>query len=128
MNAPAASPSSVYREIASAIGRTAARQLVETLGGQRFYVPRSVGPNHAIARAIGPDAAAELARYFHGTWLALPMPASLSRNPASVRAIAATDPALTRQKLAGQTGYSERQVYRILDDDRRQPSLFDGQG
>lgn len=124
MNAPARS--SVFQDVASAIGRESARKLVEAFGGQRFFIPREFRRDHEIAKAIGVEAARQLASYYHGTWITLPVSGSRRRQ---VKALG-TQPGMTRQKIAGETGYSERQVYRILgeEDDGLQGRLFDEGG
>jgi len=119
MNAPEQPlRSAVFGEIAAVIGRASAHRLVEALGGQRIYVAREIGPEHEVAQAIGAEAAAQLARFFHGTWLSLPVAASRRRQVLKLGA----DGNLTRKTIAARTGYSERQVYNILGADR------DGQG
>jgi CRP-like cAMP-binding protein len=111
----------VFGEIASAIGRTSACRLIEQLGGRRIYIPRAMEQDHEIARAIGADAAALLATYFHGTWISLPVSHDRRR---AVRELG-KDPELTRAAIARETGYTERHVYRILgDQDDSQGDLF----
>ncbi len=45
-------------DLAEVIGEAATTKLIESLGGTRIYVPRSIGPHHPITQAIGPKAAA----------------------------------------------------------------------
>lgn len=122
MNAPARSL--VFQEIASAIGRESARQLVEAFGGTELFVPRSIDVKHPIAKAIGPEAARLLSTFFHGTELQLPVAGKRRRQ---VKRLAG-EPGMTRQKIALSTGYCERQVYRIIGEetDDRQADLFGG--
>lgn len=121
MNAPARS--TVFQEIASAIGRESARKLVQNFGGQRLFVPRTMERDHEIAKAIGVEAARQLSGYFHGTHISLPVSDSRRR---AVKELSKKT-GLTRQKIAGETGYSERQVYRILGEgaDAGQADLFE---
>jgi hypothetical protein len=123
MNAQTPSSSSVYREIASAIGAVSARRLIEALGGQRLYIPAAIDADHEIAKAIGTEPAESLASFFHGTWMSLPMPRSII-GPRAVRELAQREPELTRAQIALRTGYTERQVYRILGENDPQGQLF----
>lgn len=125
MGAQRPASSEVFKEIASAIGGRAARKLVEKMGGQRIKVPRQIGPDHEIAKAIGEKAATDLACYFHGTHLQLPaLSAALRRQ--LVRELGH----LTRREIVKRTGYCERQVYRLLaaKPDRAQGDLFGDAG
>lgn len=115
--------SSVFQEVASAIGRESARKLIEAFGGTALFVPKTIGPKHPIAKAIGAEAAKLLSTYFHGTELALPV-SRIRRE--QVKSLGGE---LTRQQIALKTGYSERQVYRILGNqaDPSQGDLFSGE-
>lgn len=51
-------------ELLALLGNTAFVAFTEAFGGQRLYVPKSIGPDHDITRAIGETAARKLsARY-----------------------------------------------------------------
>lgn len=116
------SRSSVFREVASAIGLESARKLIECFGGTELFVPQTITARHKIAKAIGIESARMLSTYFHGTELSLPVSWARRREVEKL----AGDPEMTKQKIAIATGYSERQVYRILgeEDDDRQGNLF----
>lgn len=116
--------SAALREIAGAIGRADAVRLADRLGGQRIYVPRDIPADHLIAQAIGPEQARKFANFFHGMWMELPV-ASARRRRQRVQELGAAGE-LTRQQIAAETGYSERQVYNILgnEQDKGQADLF----
>jgi hypothetical protein len=105
--------STVYQEVASAIGRESARKLIEKFGGTNLFIPKTIGARHPIAQALGTETARQLSELFHGTELNLPVSASRRR---AVRKLA-QQPGMTRQRIALETGYSERQVYRIIGED-----------
>lgn len=111
----------VFQEVASAIGAESARQLIEAFGGTRIFVPRQIGLDHEIAKAIGRDAAERMASLFHGATLTLPISSRRRRRVLELQA-----QGKTRQEIARQSGYHERQVYRILGEekDARQGDLF----
>lgn len=47
--------------------------LAEAFGGRRLYVPEKIGPNHAIAQAIGAHAAAKLSRRYSLAFIRVPL-------------------------------------------------------
>lgn len=110
-------------EIAATIGDEAARALARCFGGTNLYVPRAVGDHHPICAAIGREAADRLAAWTGGQPLAIPKQAERRARVRELR----TGGKLTIGRIAVQTGFSERHVYRLLSDqtDERQASLFD---
>lgn len=95
------------QELAEAIGTDAVYRLCDALGGSKVYVPAAIGSNHVIAAAIGVEAAATLAEFYHGAWLDLPKP-----NKRRQRAIELLEQdKLTVREVALQTDYTERQIY-----------------
>lgn len=104
------------------IGRESARKLVECFGGTALFVPKEITGRHKIAKAIGLEPAKQLSIYYFGTELSLPVSGARRRQVKKL----AEEPGATRQKVAIATGYSERQVYRIIgdEDDDRQADLF----
>ncbi len=111
-------------QIAAAIGREAAFALAKRLGGTTVYVPRTIGEHHPLRAAIGQSAADKLASWCGGS--RLDVPKRLHRH-AWVRALARQG-TLTIAAIAIETGYSERQVYRLLNDGaaERQADEIDG--
>ncbi|MFZ5744822.1 MAG: hypothetical protein ACOY7T_10150 [Pseudomonadota bacterium] len=116
MTKPSIAGAEAFAEIVQAIGSGNAAALASTFGGTSVYVPRCIPSNHDLCRALGPEIAALLAHFYGGTRLNVPKrPACRAR----VRQLKRQG-ALTIAAIARETGYSERQVYRILseaDDD-----------
>ncbi|MCX7283647.1 MAG: hypothetical protein NTX28_06315 [Novosphingobium sp.] len=113
-----------FAQIAQAIGGEAAFALAKRYGGTTQYVPREIGPEHHLWQQLGIDAATKLAEYYGGTRLSVPKGA---QRRSWVRQLA-RGRALTITAIAMETGYSERQVYRILsegDSEERHPDLVD---
>lgn len=54
------------REMVDVIGLQATLQLVEHKGGIRLYVPFEMKPEHWLARLLGFETAAKLAKYYGG--------------------------------------------------------------
>jgi len=124
--APASTGSSVLDEIAEVIGEEAAWRLARHFGGRRLFVPAELRPNHPIAVAIGAAAAARLVEHFREETLSVPKRVERQRR---VHELARRG--LTRQRIAEETDYSERQVYRLLAqraEETRQFDLFEGGG
>ena len=102
-----------FAYVAEVIGDDATMRLCERFGGVRFYVPRHIGPNNAIAIAIGREAAEKLAEYFHGTDIDLPK-AYLGRR----RVVEMKEQGYNAREIALATGYTDRHVRHILADSR----------
>jgi L-alanine-DL-glutamate epimerase-like enolase superfamily enzyme len=105
--------SAVYSAVADVIGGEATDRLCETLGGTRIYVPATIGAHHPIAEAIGMEAAAKIAQFFHRTVLILPKPKSRHERVMEMRRAGKTV-----REIALATGYTEGHVYAVLADDR----------
>ena len=60
-------------DLIALIGADGYLRLAEAMGGALFYVPRSVGPDHPLTRAIGANLAGALAQNFHGMQITLPV-------------------------------------------------------
>lgn len=120
----AGTASAIYEQLAAAIGEIAAQAMLRRFGGRDLYIRKRNGRDDAIVAAIGVEATKLLRRHFGGELIYIPRRA-FGPDPRSVRRLAATQ-GLTRSKIAEQTGYSERQVYRILADGdaSAQPDLF----
>ena len=110
-------------ELAAVLGEPLALALCRHFGGTRLYVPRQIGEHHPICAALGREGADRLADYAGGGELTVPKQAA---RRAQVFALHSQG-ALTMARIALETGYSERHVYRLTSDLRSgsQPSLFD---
>lgn len=108
-------------ELAAAIGNDAARSLARHFGGTTIYVPRTVGEHHPLRVVLGTDTADKLSEWYGGSRVSIP---KQPERQARVRELHRTG-TLTIARIALETGYSERHVYRLLgEDDERQPDLF----
>ena len=123
MNGAASSNGGALGAIAAAIGDEAAHVLAEHFGGTTVYVPREVSENHDLCLKLGADIANKIASWYGGSRLDVPKRA---HRHAVVRQLARAGN-LTRAGIARKTGYSERQIYRLLSEesDDRQPDLFE---
>lgn len=112
-----------FAELAEALGLAAAKTLALNFGGTRLYVPRAIGEHHPIRVALGEELAEKLVKWVGGGSIDVPKQAA---RRARVRELHSSG-ALTNQRIALETGYSERHVYRLLSDarDDRQLGLFD---
>ena len=110
--------------IAQAIGGEHAFALAKCYGGTTQYIPLEIGAQHPLWQKLGCDAATKLVEYYGGTRLSIP---KQPQRRAWVRQLA-RGRALTISAIAAETGYSERQVYRIIsegDSEERHPDLVD---
>lgn len=112
-----------FAELVDALGEEAAKALARHFGGIRLYVPHKVGEHHPIRVALGEEGAYNLVAWAGGGSIDVPKQAA---RRARVRELHQRG-ALTNQRIALETGYTERHVYRLLRSDRddRQPGLFD---
>jgi hypothetical protein len=104
--------SAVYANLVETIGEAGALALVRAFGGRRIYVPQKIDPDSELGKVLDAEAAHRLASYHFATHLHIPRRA---REKAQVVKLA-RETSLTRHQIAGETGYSERQVYRIIDE------------
>ncbi len=104
--------------IVRAIGMPATLKLIERYGGSRVYVPepKHITVDHAIARAIGFDAARALSRLAGDERIEVPRAAGAFRL-ARDRLILRESRTASVSKLALKYHLSERQIYQI----RRSP-------
>lgn len=111
------------RELIDAIGDEAALALAHHFGGIRLYVPRAIGEHHPICVALGQAHADRLAAWAGGGSIDVPKQAA---RRARVRHLRSRE-GLTVSRIALETHYTERHVYRLLsaDHDSSQPDLFD---
>lgn len=59
-------------EIAEIAGMAAALKIGTTYAGKRLYVPRRIGPRHALVALVGLDAARRLVQHFDGETILIP--------------------------------------------------------
>ncbi|WP_380940109.1 hypothetical protein [Sphingomonas floccifaciens] len=108
-------------ELVDAIGADAAYLLARKLGGTTIYVPRRVGDHHPLRIALGLEIAAKLSAWYGGGRLSIPKQPERRARVRELRRVSS----LTVAGIALETGYSERQVYRLLrEPDDRQQDLF----
>lgn len=62
----------LIRELEELVGLKAALAIVESWGGLPLHVPKTMTPDHPIARAVGLDAAAAIAGRFGGDYMKVP--------------------------------------------------------
>lgn len=122
--------SAIFDQVAAVIGSGDALKLCNRFGGTALYIPHSVDERHAIAIAIGIDAAKLLSANFTGETLALPNVSRrremLVRRRRVLELAARGD--MTAKDIALATGYTERHVHNITGEsggDPRQFKLFD---
>jgi hypothetical protein len=60
-------------ELIGLLGEAAFVALTERFGGTRLHVPRSIGPEHELAQALGQEAADRLARSYTSATLRIPL-------------------------------------------------------
>jgi DNA-binding NarL/FixJ family response regulator len=111
--------------LARAVGRENAVRLLRRFGGTELYIPKTIGPHHPISAAIGHDAAQALADYLPvGDKVMIPKFPGRRQRVAQLKA----EGHLTNKEIATETDYSERHVYRLLNEagDDRQADLFHG--
>lgn len=110
-------------ELATLIGEEALVRLAEAFGGTRLYVPTKMGAKHAIARAIGLEAAQLLTARLAPDTIQVPLARELrARHYAAARR--------THAEIARELGMTEKGVSRLLArTGARQPTaqltLFD---
>lgn len=110
-------------ELVNVIGEDAARLLARRFGGTTIYVPRNMGEHHPLHVVLGQEAAEKLAEWYGSTRVNVPKQAERRKRVHELHQAGA----LTIAGIAIETGYSERHVYRLLNEsDDRQADLFDG--
>lgn len=111
------------RDLCDAIGPAALLRLAREYGGGRVYVPARIEREHPLAKALGDlDAARKLAAYCNGETLAVPKLDCLERALRDA-AIRAAWPHSSVRDLAWRFGLTERQIYRIINDDSNDDQL-----
>jgi hypothetical protein len=107
----------VAARLTRVIGEESARKLLHVFGGRRIYVPREIGAAHPISVTIGPEAAAKVGEFFHGTILYFPIVASRRD-----RILKMADEKAKAQDIATALSVSERLVYSVLAERRERDS------
>lgn len=109
-------------ELVAAIGDAAAHLLARRFGGTTVYVPHTVGEHHPLRVVLGDDAVVKLVKWYGGSRVNVPKQAERQARVRELRRAGA----LTIAGIAIETGYSERNVYRLLSEpDDRQADLFE---
>jgi hypothetical protein len=109
-------------ELVAAIGKDAARLLAQRFGGTTVYVPLKIGEHHPLFVVLGGDIASKLVACYGGSRINVP---KQPERRARVRELHRAG-TMTIAGIALETGYSERNVYRLVrEQDESQPSLFD---
>lgn len=108
-------------EIAELIGRGLALRLVQLHGGEELGVPKTMRPEHVLAKALGFEAASWLAERYGPGRLSVP---TLMSARAKKRAIATASG--TTNEIARRHGVTARYV-RMVNSDTTDPrqELFD---
>lgn len=115
--APESLPPSI-QAVAEVVGLPATLRIVESYGGIRLWVPKTIGEDHELMQLIGRDQAMSLVSVFGGEVLSVPRCASAIRelrDEAIREARSAGEPVA---KLARRHGLTERQVFTILQRER----------
>ncbi len=92
------------------LGEETTLVLVEAYGGTRRAVPKSLPEKHELRDLLGNEAFELLHRYFGGSELKLPLAKRWRLEIYRQRG-------LKTKEIARRTGYTERAVARILNDD-----------
>lgn len=114
----------VAREIAEAIGITAAMALVEHWGGTRLCVPHRIDGEHELARVLGREAALGLVTHYRGETLQVPRAAAAMREALYRQIVREYDGGeKTARQLAREHRVTERWIYYLVSRARqRKPS------
>lgn len=103
-------PQSV-KPIAERIGLPKTIRLLESYGGGRIYIPRTLADDHPLVGLLGRDAAEALARYYDGESPELPICPRLIRDRVIIRRFDAGESA---DSLAREYRTSRRNIFRIV--------------
>ena len=122
--------SAIFDQVAAVIGSGDALKLCNRFGGTALYIPHAIDERHAIAIAIGLDAAKLLSANFTGETLALPNVSRRREMLVKRRRVLelAARGDMTAKQIALDVGYTERHVHNITGEsggDPRQFKLFD---
>ena len=105
-------------ELQTLIGEEALIRLAEAFGGTRLYIPTKMGAKHAIARAIGLEAAQRMTARLAPDTIAVP----LARDLRARHYVAQNR---TAAEIARALGITERGVERLLVRIAAKPAASD---
>lgn len=118
------------REIAGVVGVDATLKLAASaLGGLRLYVPKVMGDDHPIAKAIGLGKAQLLCKHYQGAEIALPRGVQYRRSLVRARALERYYGGESASSVASDLDLHEITIYNWAGEDKRastteQPGLF----
>lgn len=98
--------------VAEIAGDEAGRKLTHAFGGQRIYVPSSLGPDHRLARAVGLEVAQMICREIGPGHIHVPTGAGAARNALAQQIEALDVQGLSANQIAETVNCSERTVRR----------------
>lgn len=98
------------RELIGAVGYEEARRICQEFGGTTIYVPIRVPEGHPLRVKLGAHIVAKLEEYYGGSRLAVPKDVERRAKVFELRQSGGH----TIADIALMTGYSERQIYRVL--------------
>ncbi len=122
---PISAASDLQDDLAQVIGQAAVTRLIETFGGTKTYVPRTIGAHHPISVAIGVKASTLLAEHYHGMMLDLPK-AHLRRRRALETALNRPE-GMTLKDVALAFDYTERMIYKMIEQHKAEVAANDDQ-
>ena len=107
-----------FRQIADAIGDEAARLLVKSFGGNRWYVASKANPDHRFVKVIGLKGFEALCAAFGGEHIEIPRSPELSM--LKIRILNASG---SHREVATLLGCTERQVRMVRASVRRDAAM-----
>lgn len=102
------------REIGEALGMEAALAMLDKFAGIRLFIPKRIGTEHLLTKALGQEVAQHLSREFGGETLSIPRAARARRQVRNREIIRRYDGGESVRTLAGVYKLTERQLYTIL--------------
>lgn len=100
------------------LGKDATLKLVEAYGGVRCLVPKRFPAEHELLELLGAAAFALLHQYYGGSIIAVPLAKRWRIRVYKERG-------LTTKEIARRTGYTERAVARIVNNNYAPPPQFE---
>lgn len=112
-------------EIAEVAGTGAALSLVAAHGGQRIYIPASMGDGHPLVRLLGRDAADALAGRFGPAALDVPRFSASTTRRRAADAVRLRAEGKSANAVARQLGTTRRHVFRLAPAEPAEAPLLD---